>query len=182
MDEGRQFVLISSANEEPGDDASGPRPGGIVMRTSTLLSAMAALALLWSSASTGAQQFGTAQEAKAMLERAVVALKSNQTNALSAFNDKSNKQFHENDLYVFCFNVTNGNTLAHPNPALISTDIRAFKFKDDSIGQRIFDAAKGAGVGTVVYDFPKRGTTEPVPKESFVTRVGDLGCGVGYYK
>jgi hypothetical protein len=21
-----------------------------------------------------------------------------------------------------------------------------------------------------------------VPKESFVTRVGDLGCGVGYYK
>jgi hypothetical protein len=23
---------------------------------------------------------------------------------------------------------------------------------------------------------------KPVPKVSFVTRVGDLGCGVGYYK
>jgi hypothetical protein len=34
----------------------------------------------------------------------------------------------------------------------------------------------------VDYEFPKPGTTEPVAKESFVTRVGDLGCGVGYYK
>ena len=33
------------------------------------------------------------------------------------------------------------------------------------------------------YMFPKPGTTAPaVPKVSFVTRVGDLGCGVGYYK
>jgi hypothetical protein len=97
---------------------------------------MAALAMLWSAVSIGAQQFGTAQEAKAMLERAVTALKANQADALSEFNNKSNKQFHENDLYVFCFNATNGNTLAHPNPVLISTDIRAFKFKGDSIGQR----------------------------------------------
>jgi hypothetical protein len=33
------------------------------------------------------------------------------------------------------------------------------------------------------YLFPKPGTTAPTfPKVSFVTRVGDLGCGVGYYK
>jgi hypothetical protein len=33
------------------------------------------------------------------------------------------------------------------------------------------------------YMFPKPGTTAPVvPKVSFVTRAGDLGCGVGYYK
>jgi hypothetical protein len=31
-------------------------------------------------------------------------------------------------------------------------------------------------------NFPKPGTTEPVPKESYMTRVGDQGCGVGYYK
>ena len=35
----------------------------------------------------------------------------------------------------------------------------------------------------VSYMFPKPGTTAPpVSKVSFVTRVGDLGCGVGYYK
>ena len=33
------------------------------------------------------------------------------------------------------------------------------------------------------YMFPKPGTTTPTfPKVSFVTRVGELGCGVGYYK
>jgi hypothetical protein len=33
------------------------------------------------------------------------------------------------------------------------------------------------------YLFPKPGTTAPnFPKVSFVTRVSDLACGVGYYK
>lgn len=34
----------------------------------------------------------------------------------------------------------------------------------------------------VDYMFPKPGGTEPMPKQTFVTRVGDQGCGVGYYK
>jgi hypothetical protein len=35
----------------------------------------------------------------------------------------------------------------------------------------------------VSYMFPKPGADKtPVPKVTFVTRVGDLGCGVGYYK
>ena len=37
-------------------------------------------------------------------------------------------------------------------------------------------------ITTVDYDFPKPGTMQPVPKESYVTRVGNEGCGVGYYK
>ncbi len=133
-------------------------------------------------APAGAQQFGTADEAKAMLERAVAALKADKAAAITQFNDKGNKQFHQRDLYVFCFNAGDGNTVAHPNPALINTNVRSFSFKGDPIGQRLFDAAQGANPATVDYLFPKPGTTEPVPKESFVSRVGDLGCGVGYYK
>jgi hypothetical protein len=34
----------------------------------------------------------------------------------------------------------------------------------------------------VSYMFPRPGSDTPVPKVSFVTRVGDEGCGVGYYK
>ena len=30
--------------------------------------------------------------------------------------------------------------------------------------------------------FQRPGETEPMPKVSYITRVGDLGCGVGYYK
>jgi len=145
-------------------------------------SALAALMLLWIAASANAQQFGTAQEARAMLERAARALEANKTAALAEFNDKTNKQFHDHDLYVFCFDMTDGKTDAHPNPALIGTDVRAFKFKDDPLGQRVFDAAKPGSVTTVDYNFPKPGTTEPVAKQSFVTRIGDQGCGVGYYK
>jgi hypothetical protein len=46
----------------------------------------------------------------------------------------------------------------------------------------VFAAAKDGTISTADYDFPKPGTTQPVPKESYVTRVGNEGCGVGYYK
>lgn len=149
------------------------------------MSAFAALALLWSAGLAGAQQSGTAAEAKAMLDRAVAALKANKATALSEFNDKSNKQFNDRDLYVFCVNMSDAKFTATANPALMGTDARALKFKDDPFGQRAYDAIKGSPEGSVVtidYMFPKPGTTEPVPKETFGTRVGDQGCGVGYYK
>ncbi len=148
-------------------------------------SVLAALTLLWSVGLAGAQQSGTAAEAKAMLERAVTALKAGEATALAEFNDKTNKQFHDRDLYVFCTNMADGKFTAHPNPALIGTDARALKLKDDPFGQRAYDAIKNSAPGSVVtvqYSYPRPGTTEPVPKESFMTRVGDQGYGVGYYK
>jgi cytochrome c len=145
---------------------------GLALLGGTTLAATSALA----------QQFGTAAEASAMLDRAVAELKSNEAAALGKFNDKDNKQFRDRDLYVFCFNISDGKFTAHVNPALMSTDIRALKVKDDPLGQRIFDTVKEGTVATVDYNFPKPGTTEPVPKQSFVTRVAGQGCGVGYYK
>jgi len=154
------------------------------MNRSLFVSALAALALLWS-AGLAAAQSGTAAEAKSMLERAVAALKAGEAAALSQFNDKANKDFHDRDLYVFCYDMTDGKFTAHPNQALMGTDVRALKVKDDPLGQRIFDTLKSGAEGsvsTVDYTFPKPGTTEPVPKQSFVTRIGNQGCGVGYYK
>jgi cytochrome c len=154
------------------------------MNRNLFVSTFAALTLTLSVATANAQQSGTAAEAKAMLNNATTALKANEASALAGFNDKSNKDFHDRDLYVFCYDMTNGHFTAHPNPALMGTDVRALKVKDDPLGQRIFDTVKGAGatVGTVDYNFPKPGTTDPVPKQSFVTMVGNEGCGVGYYK
>ena len=154
------------------------------MRT-MVTTALTASALLLGTALAGAQQSGTAAEAKAMLDGAVTALKANETSALAAFNDKGNKAFHDRDLYVFCNDMTTGKFNAHPNPALMGTDVRALKVKDDPLGQRIFDTLTAAPAGTVAtvdYNFPKPGTTDPVPKQSFVTKVGNEGCGVGYYK
>jgi len=81
--------------------------------------------------------------------------------------------------------MSDGKFTPHPNPALIGIDTRTLKFKDDPFGQRAYDALAGSPEGsvtTVDYDFPKPGTSEPVPKQSFAARVGDQGCGVGYYK
>ena len=153
-------------------------------RTLFIAAALAALALL--SGASSAQQSGTAAEARAMFDRAVAALNTEfKATALSEFNDKNNKQYHDRDLYVFCLNMSDGKITASANQALIGTDIRTIKAKDDLFRQRIYDAMKGTpeqGAATVDYNFPKPGTTEPLPKQSFVTRVGDQGCGVGYYK
>jgi hypothetical protein len=148
-------------------------------------STVAALAMLVGAGSASAQQSGTPAEAKAMFDRAVVALKANKATALSEFNDKNNKQFHDRDLYVFCYNMSDGKFTAHPNPLVLGTDVRFQKFKGDPFGQRGYDQLAGSAEGTVAmleYYFPKPGASEPVPKQSFTERVGDQGCGVGYYK
>jgi hypothetical protein len=46
------------------------------------------------------------------------------------------------------------------------------------------DAQKPEGqISEVSYMFPRPGADQtPVPKVTFVTKAGDLGCGVGYYK
>jgi signal transduction histidine kinase len=152
------------------------------MKKNVLVVGLMGVTLIGSALSVLAQQFGTAAEARAMLDRAVTELKSNEAAALAKFNDKENKQFRDRDLYVFCFNVSDGKFTAHPNPSIMGTDVRALKVKDDPLGQRLFDQVKEGTVTTVDYNFPKPGTTEPVPKESYIIRVGAQGCGVGYYK
>ncbi len=63
---------------------------------------------------------GTADEAKAMVEKAVAYLKQvGPEKAFAAFGDKSNKDFHDRDLYVFVRGM-DGNTVAHGvNPGMI---------------------------------------------------------------
>jgi hypothetical protein len=114
----------------------------------------ALVVLLWSVASAGAQQLGTAEQAKAMLDRAVSALKSNKS---TEFNDPNNKQFHERDLYVFCYNLSDGKITAYESPALLNIDVRTLALKDDPIGQRAFEAVQNSAEGSVVtidYNFP----------------------------
>lgn len=153
------------------------------MHNRLFVTLFATLALILAANSARAEQFGTAVEAKAMLDRAVTALKADQAAALRAFSDASNKQFHDRDLYVSCFNTSNGKFTAFPGPGMIGIDVRTFKLGDDPIGQRAFEAIQSTPEGTVAtmdYNFPKSG--KPALKQSLETRIGDQGCGVAYYK
>jgi cytochrome c len=152
-----------------------------LMNRRTLTSTLAACALLIGAGFAAAQQLATAAEAKAMLEKAVAALKANPADALAKFNSPTGG-FRDRDLYVFCFDMTTEKFNAHIRPELIGTDVHAQKVNGQAVGDMVFAAAKEGTVTTVDYNFPKPGSNEPVPKESFVTRVGNEGCGVGYYK
>jgi len=130
-------------------------------------------------------QYGTAAEAKAMLERAIPELKANETVAIAKFN-KGDPGFKDRDLYVFCFNIGDGKFTAHQKAALIGTDVRDLKDKSGkAIGQDIYSAANAESEGQITevsYMFPRPGTTDPVPKVSYLTKIGTEACGVGYYK
>jgi Single Cache domain 2 len=131
-------------------------------------------------------QFGTAAEAKAMLEKAVAAVKADKAKALDMFN-KGEGGFLDRDLYPFCGNVGDGKILAVANPNAkqnIGKDVRELKdATGKGYGQEIFAAGqKESQITEVSYEFPRPGDPKPVPKVSYVTRVGDIYCGVGYYK
>ena len=111
--------------------------------------ALPVVALFLTSTFAGAQQSGTSAEAKAMLERAIAALKSNEATALSEMNDKNNSQFHDRDLYVFCVTMADGKLTTTANPKLIGTDARCLKAGDDPFGQRIYDTMKSTAPGTI---------------------------------
>jgi Single Cache domain 2 len=152
----------------------------------TLIIGAVSAATLTLSGAAFAQQGGTEQEARAMLDKAIAAVKADQVAAIAMF-IKGEGGFLDRDLYPFCFRIADGKTLASPKAVPAGTDVRTLKDASGSAyGEAIYAAAqKPEGQITEVpsYMFPKPGTITPTfPKISFVTKVGDLGCGVGDYK
>ncbi len=147
-----------------------------------VIGALGAIAVLFS---TTAFAQGTAAEARAMLDKAVAAVKSDEAVALAMF-IKGEGGFKDRDLYVFCFRASDGKTLASPPSVPAGTDARTLKDSTGKVfGPELYAAAqKPEGqITEVSYMFPRPGVDKtPVQKVSFVTRVADLGCGVGHYK
>jgi hypothetical protein len=142
--------------------------------------------LAWSTAAFAEPQLGSAADGKAMLDRAIAALKASEAAALKAFNDEKNKDFRDRDLYVYCFSLPDGNFTAYQSPVLIGTNIKELKIPpNDPVGQRAYDAVAKAAEGEIVtftYDFPKPGTKASALKETLEVRVGKQACGVSYFK
>lgn len=150
------------------------------MRKHILALTMLTLALCGGAAAQQGPR-GTAVEAKAMLERAVVALKTDQAAALEKFRKRADG-FGDRDLYVFC-NGPDGAAIAHPDPAQAGTNLNTLKdASGKEFGKEMLAKAKEGQLAVVDYVFPRLGEAKPVAKETYVTKVGTLICGVGYYK
>jgi signal transduction histidine kinase len=149
------------------------------MKTKILLPLVVLVGAFCFSGIATAQQSGTATEAKALLGKAVAAVKADQTAALAKFDDPTGG-FKDRDLYVFCGDLKTGKSLNGP---LKGTDLKSAKDPTGkAFGQEMLDKAKDGVVTTVEYMFPKPGTTTPAAKEAFIEGIGTIYCGVGYYK
>ena len=159
------------------------------MRFRPFFPAMSAAVIALSSAAFAQQTRGTAEEAKAMLMKAIAAVKADEAKALDMFN-KGEGGFREGDLYVFCANLSDGVLVAIGNPNLkqaLGMDIRAGQNSTGTpFGREIYAAMqKPEGqISEVSYVGPTPGADDTLAgKVSLVARAdNNLGCGVGYYK
>ena len=121
-----------------------------------------------------AAKYGTAQEAKAMLNRAVASIRSNKLNALTMFNNGQGG-FKDRDLYVLCANAKDGTITASPSSN--GKSLNSF-----APGRKVMQTASEGRVNEITYLWPRPGSITPLKKHTFYTKVGDQICGVGYWE
>ena len=87
---------------------------------------------------------------------------------------------------VFCINLLDGKFTAQLDQTLVGTSAEDLRFGQDRYGNRLLSALRQAPEGKIIsvaYNALRPGTKSgAVPKVSFVARVGNQGCGVGYYR
>jgi hypothetical protein len=119
-----------------------------------------------------------------MLEKAVAAVKADKAKALASFNAGTDG-FKDRDLQPFCWDVKSGEMVASTVPGNIANHKIQCELMDKTGKAFGMEQCAGAIEGKyteVSYMYPRPGETDPTAKVRFITRVGDLGCGVGNYK
>ena len=153
-----------------------------------LIAVVSALLLSANAFAQPVAMLGSADEARAMLKRAIAAVRADKNQAIGMFN-RGEGGFLEGDLYPFCIQVSDGLIVAQGGPLTDEFVGRSIRPLTDAVGkaygEEIFAAAQGpeGEVTEVRYSFPRPSDKSlPVPKISFIQPVGDLACGVGYYQ
>jgi hypothetical protein len=115
--------------------------------------------------------YGTAEEARALLDRAVVLL---QAEGRAAIPQLDSDSFRDRDLYVFCSNASDSVSVVHPTS-------KGTRIVDYEFGKEVMQNATEGEVKEITYEWARPGSEVPAKKSSYYTKVGDLICGVGYY-
>ena len=131
-----------------------------------------------------AAEFGTKDEAIAMVKRVQAEFKKDGSDAtFKAISDKTTKEFHDRDLYPFVYDMS-GLCVAHgARPALIGKNLIDLKDQDGKfLIREMVKLAKAPGSGWVDYKWPNPLTNKIEDKSSYVEKMGDYFVGVGVYK
>ena len=129
-----------------------------------------------------ADEFGTKEEAAALLERAIALIRIDKNRALNLFTSGEGGLIQK-DLYVFCF-APDGTVIAHPNIVGLNTFDNDFvDVQGIQLGKALFNAARAGATeeATYQYERPTTGSDKAFTKTALMTRVAGIVCGVGYY-
>lgn len=133
-------------------------------------------------ATSNAADYGSADEAAAMLDKAAAHFDAvGQDKSFADFSAKD-AGWQDRDLYVFCFDQS-GKIAAHgANAKLIGKNLIKLKDADGKqfVGELISTGMNGGG--WVDYRWPNPVSKKIEQKSSVVKQIGDKICGVGIYK
>ena len=146
---------------------------------SVLLLSLAALAC-----PAGAAEFGSREEAVAMVKRVQAKFKAEGAEAtFKAVSDKAVAEFHDRDLYPFIYDMAGVNVAHGARPALIGKNLITLKDQDGKFLVRdMRDIAKTKGSGWYDYKWPNPLNNKIEDKASYVEKLGDYWVGVGVYR
>lgn len=129
-----------------------------------------------------AAEHGTANEAKAMVQKALDAMKKHGVDATITEINKRDGQYQDKDLYIVVYDV-NGKNLAHLNPKMVGKDMMDLTDVDGKffIRERI-ELVKTKGKGWQDYKFINPTTKQIEPKSMYVEKYENVIVGCGIYK
>lgn len=142
-------------------------------------------ALFFFTQAQAADQHGTAQEAIALVHKAIDYYKKNGKEKTYALINDESPDFKTKDLYLFSSDLKAGPLGAHgANRKMIGKDMSMLKDADgNSITQKILDIANSKeGKGWADYKWPDPVTKEIEQKSTYVERVDDVYFACGIYK
>jgi signal transduction histidine kinase len=129
-------------------------------------------------------EHGSKAEAIAMVRHVQEMFKKDGAVAtFKAVDDKSNKTFHDRDLYPFIYDMS-GVCVAHgARPALIGRNLLDLKDQDGKyLIREMIKIAQTSGSGWVDYKWPNPITNKIEDKSSYIEKMNQYFVGVGIYK
>ncbi|HJV81493.1 cache domain-containing protein [Noviherbaspirillum sp.] len=137
------------------------------------------------SASACAAERGTAEEASALVKKAVAYLKANgKEKAFAAFNDPKG-EFVDRDLYIFVYDMQGTNlSIGNGNASkMVGKNLIDMRDADGKYIIRSFvEVLNAKGKGWVDYKWPNPMTKNVEAKSSYVEKVDNMIVGAGFFK
>ena len=145
-----------------------------------ILKILVILGLLFTTSKSYSVEFGTEEEAKAMLDRAVNLMKFNELFALEQMTEGTGG-FIVKDLYPFCA-TAKGILVGHP----VNVGFNLIEFIDSdgkNVGEEFLKVAQENKISKVTYKLARITTEDEkeFEKTALVTKVKKYICAVGFY-